>query len=699
MVHTNFFNARKYPFVRLLAPFVAGILLAEYFPFLKIDLYCVLASLLLLITYYIYFRRKVEASQLGFTFLLSLFLLLSGYYYLFCEKNAAHFSFSDKEVTVLAQVTQKPIARNEGFRTTLKIEAIRQQNQWINLDEQVAAWFSDTLQGIPENSSHIICQCKIQPVKEPENPGTFNYKKYLARNGIFNQTFVNKWVMADNLNKNHLGINELAGKYRDKLSQIFVRYGFTNDQTAIAAAMSVGEVAFLTSDLKLSYSRTGAMHILSVSGMHVGIVFGILLFLFSFIKIFERKILIRNIIIIIIIWLYALLTGFSPSVIRSSLMFSMLALGTGLKRHSDSMNTLAAAAFILLIDDPQVLFHVSFQLSFLAVAGILMFQPMMNKWYCPKNKFSKMTWNLFTISFAAQLVTTPISLFQFHQFPNYFFITNMLAVPLSTLVLWLSIPFLAVSGFYPLAFVLAKILAFLLDVLNAVIRFIDQLPGAVSSNIGLSLVTVCCLYLILWATYINLKQFSKSWIFIALIGIIMLITNNIYTYYTHSSDNEIVVFKSKGEMLLGLMHNGKHLLLAENKNDIKLNTNEYWINKGEMPAILEIGKDSYSANNVTIRKIGSKSTIIQLDEKILVLLNDTLNSFPSEYKDITIIKGQTGKIEKKVMKMIQNQVICQKREKYEKSKDYLAELSKTGAVTFTKHSPQNWQIKFAQSYK
>ena len=178
------------------------------------------------------------------------------------------------------------------------------------------------------------------------------------------------------------------------------------------------------------------MHVLAVSGLHVGIIFFILNFLLTPLNRNKRLLKIKLFLLVGALWFYAFLTGLSPSVMRSCTMFSFIVVGENLNKRTNIYNTLAASAFLLMLINPLIIFGAGFQLSYIAVISIVFFQPRLAALVAVKNRILKYVWDLFTVSVAVQIGTAPISIFYFHQFPVYFWLSNFIVIPGAALILY-----------------------------------------------------------------------------------------------------------------------------------------------------------------------------------------------------------------------------------------------------------------------
>ena len=340
----------------------------------------------------------------------------------------------------------------------------------------------------------LFVHADLSRIAPPCNPDAFDNQRYMRRRGIYYSGFVREsgWQRIGHRPANPLKF--LAQQARNRLTDIYIHAGMRGDELDILKAILLGDDDTLDPELKASYSSAGVSHILCVSGMHVGIIFMIVNFLLKPLDFFRTSRILKVVLVMLVIWLYAHITGLAPSVTRSATMFTFVAVGQQLRRNTNVFHSLFASAFILLVINPLLLFEVGFQLSYLAVAGIVLFQPKLAAVYHCRTRIGNYFWELLTVSVAAQLGTSPISIYYFAQFPNYFMLSNLSVIALSFVVIITGVALLPIS-FIPL---ISKHLTWLLTkeirMMNTLITFIEKLPHSVTENIDYSLLQVVLLY-------------------------------------------------------------------------------------------------------------------------------------------------------------------------------------------------------------
>lgn len=324
----------------------------------------------------------------------------------------------------------------------------------------------------------FFAQASLRPPAAPRNPDEFDYRRYLERQGLARQAYLpaGSWQRDTGFT---LGLSwaPVLG-LRQKALGLLREWALDPPALAVAEALFLGYRQDLASEQKEQFAKVGLMHLLAVSGLHLGIVYLMLSRSLFFLQHRAWSRLLRLGILLLALWFYALLTGLSPSVVRAATMFSFVALGQHFKRRVSIYNTLLASAFLLMLCHPAYLFSVGFQLSYAAVFGIVWMQPSLSAWWFPRNRLLRFFWDLITVSIAAQCFTLPLALFYFHQFPPYFLLSNLLGIPLVMGIMYYGFPFFLADalGLAPEAWLWP--LAQLFDLLLASVAFLDKLPYA-----------------------------------------------------------------------------------------------------------------------------------------------------------------------------------------------------------------------------
>lgn len=355
----------------------------------------------------------------------------------------------------------------------------------------------------------LFVHSALNRVEPPPNPDAFDNQRYMRRRGIYYTGFVRDggWQCVGHRPANQL--KSVAQKVRKRLTDIYISAGMSGAELDILKAILLGDDDTLDPELKASYSSAGVSHILCVSGMHVGIIFMIINFLLKPLDLFRGSRIFKTALMMLVIWLYAHITGLAPSVTRSATMFTFVAVGQLLRRNTNVFHSLFASMFILLTINPLMLFEVGFQLSYLAVAGIVLFQPKLAAIYRCRTRIGNYFWELLTVSVAAQLGTSPISIYYFAQFPNYFMLSNLSVIALSFVVIITGVALLPISFIPLISKYLSWILTWEIRIMNHIIVFIEGLPCAVTGNIDYHVAQVILLYGVIVCVCLLLHRWSR----------------------------------------------------------------------------------------------------------------------------------------------------------------------------------------------
>lgn len=446
----------------------------------------------------------------------------------------------------IAEAASGPQDRNGQARLILEILHAYDGNRFIAVgDVTCLAYFRrDSLAVPPARGDRILFRARLQEIQSPANPGEFDFKRYMAGRNVFLRTWVEegKWRLVGH--RNHF-LLDLAADCREFVYGRLKDAGIMGQELELAASLLLGQKDGLEQDTRQSFTAAGAMHVLCVSGLHVGIIFVVLNFLFKGFYRIKYGRVIRFLLVVALIWFYALLTGMSPSVMRASLMFSLLQAGKLMKNPPPTVNTLASSAFILALLDPLVVSSIGFQFSYLAVLGIITIVPALQLIWCPGVPLLGKIWSLLLVSLAAQIGTGPLSVHYFHQFPAWFLLTNLAVIPLASVILYLALMVMALplEALYQLA---GKALSASLGLMLESVRLVESLPGAVISSIDLSVVSTLVLYLFFIFFFLMITSKSKKYLFIALSVLIGFIMKESANRMALEAKKEIYVYHLKG---------------------------------------------------------------------------------------------------------------------------------------------------------
>jgi len=486
----------SFPFIRLVIPFGLGIYLASTYS-LSVTPFSIAVLLALLLGFLVlhFFNRNFSINYFSGILVTGLFCVLGimhGSTYNLLEtkgiNEAPHSAIWVGEV--------KSLKRKQGHIQSLvvQVEKFKKDSVWEESNFRLLVYNRDSL--LDARPGDVISgKGKLQLTTAPQNPAQFNYQGFLKYKNIFLITFEDAIIQ---LKYSHSPVRyaELA---RAAVIEIYEKLEIKNENLAVLVALTLGDKSYLDVELQKQYAGAGAMHILAVSGLHVGIVFLIFNFLLS--KLPDRFgfRVIQTCILLSVIWAFAFLAGLTPSVQRAGWMFSFVILSKLLKRNSNILNSIAVSAFLLLLIDPNNLFQLGFQLSYSAVIGIVLMHPVIYTWLYIENGLLDKIWSLLVVSLAAQIATLPFTLAYFHQFPNYFLLANLFVIPVAFGIVAGSVIVVSLFLLVGTDLYLAVLLDVLLSFLNQTILVITGLPGAISEGIWVtssSIIFIICIILV-----------------------------------------------------------------------------------------------------------------------------------------------------------------------------------------------------------
>ena len=445
------------PFIRLLFPFILGIIFQWYLQlnihFIIICIVCFSISFILFYYLPVSLRYKLLRLQgiLLNLIIASLALFVTWQQDIRQKENWFGHRYNQQS-SLIVKINEPLIEKANSFKADGIVEAVVNGTTAFATTGKLLLYFkkNDTSR-LLHYGDKIIIHTRLQQIKNSGNPGAFNYERYAAFQKLFYNVYLKSGDFIILPQKEINLFNQFIFSAQQYITGSIKKYlPADNNITGIAEALLIGYKEDLDKDLVQAYSNTGVVHIIAISGMHLALIYVMLLFIFSRLPVIKKSKLARVILILGCLWVFSILTGASASVLRSAVMFSCIVIGKNFFKQTSIYNSLAASAFLLLCFNPYFLWDVGFQLSYFAVVGIVWLQQPVYRLLYIKNKFLDKLWSMVCVTLAAQILTFPICIYYFHQFPNMFLITNLLVVPLSTFILFAEILLIAVS-WWPLA--------------------------------------------------------------------------------------------------------------------------------------------------------------------------------------------------------------------------------------------------------
>ncbi len=407
----------------------------------------------------------------------------------------------------------------------------------------------DSLKRELKTDDILFTNNEFKEIRKSLNPHEFDYRDYLKKQQIYFQFILNSrdyLIVSDQ--RTLLGI---AHNLREKIQKEFENVNFSKNELSIVKALLLGQRQDISKEQFNQYKNAGVIHILAVSGLHMGIILLFLNFLFKPIEYVKKGKILKLILVLICLWFYAFLAGLSPSIIRSVTMFTAIAIGLVSNRRFGIQNSLVISVFILLIVHPQYLFNVGFQLSYTAVFSIIWLQPLFANNWKPKPIILKYFWSLITVTFAAQIGVLPLSLFYFHQFPGLFFISSIVIIPFLGFILGVGFLIIILGVLYFIPQPLAEFYEFLIRTMNDFVAFISNQEIFIFENISFSVITMILFYALLIGIVLWINNKSIYYLRFVLIVAFIFQVSLIYKKYTVQNTNEFVVFHQSNKSVFG----------------------------------------------------------------------------------------------------------------------------------------------------
>lgn len=627
----------KYPVIlKLLVPLICGVILGFY-TYLTIGIGVLLALVLGLLIFTIPKISKHSVSNLFFStgsFILFLFLGLYLSNINDSSRNDNYFAAKEGRNNYLARIIESPQEKARSIKCVLEILTV---NDSCKVGKTLVYLQKDSAASELQYGDLLYFSTSFNEIRSNGNPKEFDYARYLQIHNIHHQAYISSdnWKMVGHQGNPFLSF---VFNLRIKLASILNASGMSSKNAMVANALLLGQKEFLDKDVLRSYSSAGAMHVLAVSGLHVGIVMLILTTLLSPLKRFKYGKQLFLMSVLTGIWFYALITGLSPSVMRAGVMFTFIVIGKELQRDTTIYQSILVSAFLLILYEPYIIFQVGFQLSYLAVLGIVYLQPKVENLIYVENKLLHKAWQISAVSIAAQIATFPLGLYYFHQFPNFFLLSNLLVIPLAFFILLIGISYLVFHAVPILSEILYWVLDGMISVLNYGVEWVEKLPYSIMWGISIEWYEVFLLYLtILLGSIAFINRKVKALFASISLSIFLLVINleeklrlenqHVLCVYNVNDDVAIDLFDGRRNTFIG----SKELLAEEEKLLFHVKHNWFYRTGNEQPdRWLEIKEQSViNWQDQTLAIFDSSSFNNDLPLTSIVLLNN-VSFIPNE---------------------------------------------------------------------
>jgi competence protein ComEC len=577
-------DIRRNPFIRITLPLLFGIILQYLlFPVSISGLMLIAFALLSLSGLHIFEVERIYS----FAWLYGLH-----YFLIFFFGGIALVQLNPLETTIPKNeenfyellVTKNPENNDNSTRMDVKIRAFSADGEhWKKCSELSVVYIEKDSTKVFVPGDVLVCKAVFNEISPPQNPDEFDYREYLKRKRIFSTSFINseKIVRTDSgqissFKKFIFGLQKYSLETLQKAH-------LKSDELAVALALLTGNKQYLEDELRQSYTTAGTVHLLAVSGLHVGILFMILNFALRLMDRVQRLHLLKGFIILVSLWIYASIAGMASSIVRASIMFSVFVIADMLNKAKSTYNNIALSCFIMCIADPYVIFDTGFQLSYLAVLGIVYFQPKFVKPFHRCKGFLKTIIECLAVTTAAQLGTLPVILFIFKTFPTYFLFSNLILVPYTSVVMYVGVIVIALSWQSFLLVISGFVLNACIYLMNYTVKFFDRLPwssidGIYIDGIQCMLLTVSIMLLALWFSFREKKLYVTILIFM-----IVIFAADAFHSYNARTHREFGVFGVRKAFYAYFIENGTGFCIRDTNSlnaSFDFNTKNYLIKKG-----------------------------------------------------------------------------------------------------------------------
>ncbi|MFK7004443.1 hypothetical protein BWK63_07535 [Flavobacterium covae] len=557
----------QFPLIKSVCWFVIGIILFHFFSFHFPIFFCLWSLLVFISFVFSPISSRNSIIQLGESALISLVFTMSGvliamlHQDTFKSNHFTHLKNYDKKSYIKAEVYERLKSTHNKNRYIISIQTINQKKHSgkviLNIGKEKQN-DSELVIG-----SILLIKGVIHPIQSAGNLGQFDYASYLKTKNIYGQLYIKNQDFKK-LKENVKSIRYYTARFRDRIIKNLRDNGFPEKELAVLTALIIGQQQEVDDHLIKVYQYAGVIHILSISGLHVGILYLLLDLICTFFLKDRKYNLLKMFCILLGLWTFACIAGLVAPVLRSTVMFSMIAIGASFKKQVNIYNTLAASVLLILIVQPSFLFDIGFQLSYLAVLSIVSMQPIVLRLWNPKNKIVLFFWKLFVVSFVAQIGTLPLSLYYFHQIPGLFFIANLLVIPfLEYIIMPLGVLVVLLAYFNCMFDGIIWSMIKMIQWMNFIIKWIASFEGFVWKEIPftLDLMFVSYLIIILFFIWIQKPRFKIIMIlcgFLLLFQIILLFRNR-----EAYNEEKFVVFHVPKQKIIGTTKKGITMIYTD----------------------------------------------------------------------------------------------------------------------------------------
>ncbi len=603
-----------YSLVRITLFYIAGILLAIYQGDILSRSQASILVLSLSISFLVLWSILRKVSFRKFNILLSatgfLCILSFGFLNLKLFNQSLdddHLIHASNIEAYLANVVEPAYSTEKTNRYLVELQSAKIDSTWKIVKGKAYLYINKRHDEVYDYGDQLIINGSPRLLSPPQNPGEFDYKRFLTFKNIYHQQY------SDGTNIRLVGVHKRSNFMSEVLLirqwavSVITKFVKNEREQNIALALILGVKDGLTDEIKNAYSASGAMHVLAVSGLHVGIVYGIVLLLLGRMQSSKSGRWILAVTALVILWGYAAITGFSPSVLRAVTMFSFIAVAKASGRTTNIYNTLSASAFVLLLFDPYLIMSVGFQLSYLAVLGIVYVQPKIYNLIISKNYVLDKVWAITSVSIAAQLATFSLGILYFHQFPTFFLLSNLVVIPGAFLILLGGLLLIAVSFSTVLGSAVGYLLNGLIYLINEGVFLIEELPFSLISNIYITTLQTWMIIGLLLCLFLFFQKKRIYYLQLTLVLTCLFGVTKAKHIYANSKLQKMTIYKINNHTAIDLISAGKSKLLTDSVLWNNADKKRFHITPNQLRSGI------YSSQLANYERVEDKSDLVSFD--------------------------------------------------------------------------------------
>lgn len=560
---------KQVPFLRLLLPLIAGMILSYFFQIPIWFIILLTTASILIFTFYSFLSSSLKYAMRWLSGLaISVFFICIGYYDYHSNDVQHQKDWIGNNISadsIFYITIQEPLTeKTKSYKTMAAANFVFINHEWEKTKGNIIVYFKKE-NGKPNVAygATLIIRKSLQPITNSGNPGAFNYKQYCSFQHIYAQVFLDEHDYTILPEKEISFLQASIFSAQSNVLSVLKENIKDADAAGIAEALLIGYRNDLDKDIVQAYSNTGVVHIIAISGLHIAMIYGLLLFVLKPFRKLKFMKWLQPIIILFVLWSFTFIAGAAPSILRSTVMFSFIIIGTSFNKRANIYNNLAASAFVILLFNPYSLWDVGFQLSYAAVLSIVLFQKNISHWIHFDNKLLYSIWQLNAVTIAAQILTLPVILFYFHQFPNFFLFTNLFAVPFSGLILYGELLLLLVSKLDIINEIVGDAVNACIELMNRFIANVNSIPFSSWENIQINSIQTIFLYLFIISMAYWLIRKKKNGLMLSLSFMIPFLAIRCTDIINKNEQQKLIVYNVPQHCAIDLIDGTKYQFIGD----------------------------------------------------------------------------------------------------------------------------------------